>query len=143
MENKTTAITVQVTVERSVSRVWKCWNTAADIIQWNQPSADWHTLHVEIDLKVGGRFLFRMKSKNSNDGFDFGGRYDKIVTNELIEYTLDDGRKTVNKFIDNVDGTTTILETFDPEPVTPLEIQKEFCQSVIQNFKIYIEKTPV
>ena len=132
-------ITVETVINATMEKVWKLWVTPEDIMQWNNPSDDWQTLKVESDLKVGGKFLFRMKSKDGNDGFDFCGKYDKVILNELIEYTLDDGRKTINQFIHN-ENSVTITETFEPEAKTPIDIQKDFCQSVLNNFKRYVEK---
>lgn len=136
--NMNNPITAETVINSAVERVWKLWTTPDDIIQWNNPSDDWQTLKVENDLREDGRFLFRMKAKNGSDGFDFGGKYDKVITNELIEYTLDDRRKTVVEFIP--DGNATILiETFEPEAKTPVEIQRDFCQGVLNNFKKYAE----
>lgn len=131
-------ITVEITINASVEDVWKLWNTPEDIIQWNNPSEDWQTLKVENDLKEGGKFLFRMKAKNGSDGFDFCGKYDKVILNELIEYTLDDGRKTLNKFFENK-NSVTMTETFEPEAKTDIDVQKDFCQGVLNNFKKYSE----
>jgi len=132
-------ITVETTIKSTIENVWKLWTTPEDIRQWNNPSEEWHTLKVENDLKDGGKFLFRMESKDGADGFDFSGTYDKVILNKLIEYTLDDGRKTINEFIQN-ENSVTITETFEPEAKTPLDVQKEFCQGVLDNFKKYVEK---
>lgn len=131
-------ITVETTISATIENVWKLWTTPADIIQWNNPSGDWHTLGVDNDLDVGGKFLFRMEAKDGKDGFDFCGIYDKVITHELIEYTLNDGRKTCNQFITKGDATT-IIETFEPEAKTQLDIQRDFCQGVLNNFKKYAE----
>jgi len=132
-------ITVETTIDATIQDVWKLWTTPEDIIQWNNPSDDWQTLKVDNDVKEDGRFLFRMQAKDGSDGFDFGGKYDKVLLYERIEYTLDDGRKAINQFIENENGTT-VIETFEPEVKTPLDVQKEFCQSVLNNFKRYVEK---
>lgn len=132
-------ITVETTIKSTIENVWNLWTTPEDIKQWNNPSEEWHTLKVENDLKDGGKFLFRMESKDGADGFDFSGTYDKVILNKLIEYTLDDGRKTINEFIQNK-NSVTITETFEPEAKTPLDVQKEFCQGVLGNFKKYVEK---
>jgi CO dehydrogenase/acetyl-CoA synthase epsilon subunit len=79
-----------------------------------------------------------MEAKDGSEGFDFSGKYDKVILNELIEYTLDDGRKTMNQFIHNK-NSVTITETFEPEEKTPLDIQRDFCQGVLNNFKKYVE----
>ena len=132
-------ITVETTIKSTIENVWKLWTTPEDIRQWNNPSEEWHTLKVENDLNDGGKFLFRMESKDGADGFDFSGTYDKVILNKLIEYTLDDGRKTINEFIQNK-NSVTITETFEPEAKTPPDVQKEFCQGVLENFKKYVEK---
>ena len=132
-------ITVETDINSTEKRVWKFWTTPEDIIQWNNPSDDWRTLRVENDLKNGGAFLFEMEAKNGNDSFDFGGRYDNVINNKLIEYTLDDSRKTIVEFIPN-GNSITVRETFEPETKTPREIQRDFCQSVLNNFKKYVEK---
>ena len=131
-------ITVETTINLAPEKVWKLWTTPADIIQWNNPSEDWHTLRVENDLRDGGEFLFRMEAKDGSEGFDFCGKYDKVITDELIEYALTDGRKTRIQFIANGDATV-IIETFEPEAKTPVDIQRDFCQGVLNTFKNYAE----
>ena len=134
----TANLTAEIIIQAPIEKVWKLWTTAADIKQWNNPSDEWHSPNVEIDLKTGGRFLFRMETKNGSVGFDHAGRYDKILLHQLIEYTVDDGRRSVIVFSTNNDSTT-VTETFEPEPQTPVDMQKEFCQSVLNNFKKYVE----
>ena len=131
-------ITVETIINAPVEDVWKLWNTPEDIIQWNNPSEDWQTLKVENDLKEDGKFLFRMKAKDGSDGFDFCGVYDRVIVNKLIEYTLADGRKTINKFFEN-GNKVTITETFEPEAKTPFDVQRDFCRGVLNNFKKYAE----
>jgi len=133
-----TTITVETTVKATVEHVWKLWTTPADIMEWNNPSDDWYNLLVEVDLKDEGRFLFRMQSKDGSEGFDYSGKYDKVKSSELIELTTTDGRKTINTFIPNGDETI-VTETFEAETKTPLDIQRDFCQKVLNNFKQYAE----
>lgn len=138
MENKLTPITVEVTIKVSVEKLWKLWTTPNNIIEWNNPSDKWHTPKVEIDLKDKGNFFFRMETKDGSFGFDHSGKYDKVIVNERIEYTTTEGRKSIIKFIP--DGDEIILEeTFEPETDTSLEKQKEFVQSILNNFKKYVE----
>src|SRR5215210_1684909 len=131
-------ITVKTTVKATVENVWKLWTTPADIVQWNNPSDEWHNLLVEVDLKDEGRFLFRMQAKDGSDGFDYSGKYDKVKTNEFIELTTSNGRKTINTFISR-GNETIITETFEAETKTPIDIQRDFCQNVLNNFKKYAE----
>ena len=135
-------ITVETTINAPMEIVWQFWNTPEDIMQWNNPSGDWHTLKVENDLKDRGQFLFRMEAKDGNDAFDFSGKYDQVITNQLIEYTLEDGRKTLIKFSEK-ENSVIIAETFEPESKTPLEIQRDFCQSVLNNFGRYVKNKTV
>ncbi|MEJ7679665.1 MAG: SRPBCC domain-containing protein [Segetibacter sp.] len=138
MTNIEPTITVEITVKATVENVWKLWTTPADIMKWNNPSDDWHNLLVEADLKDEGRFLFRMQAKDGSEGFDYCGKYDKVKTNELIELTTSDGRKTINTFTPN-GNETIVTETFEAETKTPIDIQRDFCQKVLNNFKKYAE----
>ena len=140
MNDSTQSITVQTTVQATIEEVWKLWTTPADIMQWNNPSDDWHNLLVEVDLRDEGAFLFRMQSKDGRDGFDYEGKYDKVITNERIELTTSDGRKTTNTFISK-GNETIVTETFEVETKTPVDIQRDFCQSVLNSFKKYAEKS--
>jgi uncharacterized protein YndB with AHSA1/START domain len=132
-------ITVSVIVNATVDKVWNYWTTPQHIMQWNNPSDDWHNLSVEVDLREGGAFLFKMEAKDGSNGFDYCGKYDKVKTNEIIELTTADGRKTINTFTAK-ENETLITETFEAEQKTPLAIQREFCLGVLNNFKRYVEK---
>jgi hypothetical protein len=57
----------------------------------------------------------------------------------LVEYTLDDGRRSAIEFL-QIDQNTIVRESFEPEKLVPDEIQEEFCQSVLQRFKGYVEQ---
>ena len=96
-------ITVTATVHAPVEKVWKMWSTPEDIMQWNSASDDWHTPKAENDLRTGGTFSSRMEAKDGSFGFDFGGVYDEVKPNELIEYTMGDGRKVKVVFESNAD----------------------------------------
>jgi uncharacterized protein YndB with AHSA1/START domain len=138
MNNQVKKITVETTVNVIIEKVWELWTTPADIKQWNNPSDNWHSPRVEIDLKEGGHFLFRMETKDGKAGFDHAGKYDKVITNELIEYTVSDGRKSIITFVPN-GNNTNITESFEPEKESPVELQRGFCHSVLNNFKKYAE----
>ena len=132
------AITAETTIHAPIEKVWKLWTTADDIMQWNNPSDEWHSPHVEIDLKGEGSFLYRMETKDGKMGFDHAGKYDKVIDHKLIEYTVADGRKSIIAFTTD-NNSTTVTETFEPEPENPIEMQKEFCQAVLNSFKNYVE----
>jgi len=133
-------VTIQATVQAPVEKVWQYWNEPTHIKKWNTPSEDWHTPFSENDLKVGGKFTSRMEAKDGSFGFDFGGIYDEVNTNEYIAYTLGDGRKVTITFKDLGDATE-IVETFDAETQNPVEFQQQGWQAILNNFKKYAEET--
>lgn len=140
METKIkTAITVEATILAPVEKVWELWTTPHHIMKWNNASEDWHTPHAENDLRVGGRFVSRMAAKDGSMSFDFGGTYDQVKTNELIAYTMDDGRKTSVVFTKK-GNQTYVSETFDAEGENSIEMQRAGWQAILNNFKKYAEQ---
>ena len=133
-----TKITVETTVKAPAEKVWKYWSTPNHITKWSYAMDDWHTPFAENDLRVGGKFLSRMEAKDGSVGFDFGGVYDQVKTNELIEYTMGDGRKVVNKFTGNGNETKVVV-TFEAENTNPIEMQRNGWQAILNNFKKYVE----
>jgi predicted 3-demethylubiquinone-9 3-methyltransferase (glyoxalase superfamily)/uncharacterized protein YndB with AHSA1/START domain len=133
-----TIITVEATVNAPVQKVWECWTSPKHIIRWNNASDDWHTPWAHIDFKVGGSFVWRMEAKDGSFGFDFGGVFNQIKPNELIEYTIGDGRQVSITFTSN-GNTTRIRETFEAETANPVEMQKGGWQAILNNFKKYVE----
>jgi uncharacterized protein YndB with AHSA1/START domain len=135
-------LTAQTTVNQPIEPVWKFWTTPENIMEWNVPDGDWQTTKVENDVRDGGEFLYRMETKDGTQHFDYKGKYDKVILHERIDSTLFDGRKVSNTFISN-GNETTLTEIFDPESETPIDIQKEFCQGVLDTFKKYAEQKKV
>jgi uncharacterized protein YndB with AHSA1/START domain len=138
METGKTIITVEATVNATVNRVWKFWTSPEHIIHWNNASDDWHTPQAENDFRVGGSFLSRMEAKDGSFGFDFAGAYNEIETHKRIVYTLFDGRKVRINFT-ATSNSTTIIESFEAEKENPIQIQKNGWQSILNNFKRYVE----
>jgi len=132
-------IRVQAVINAPVEQVWKVYTEPEHVIKWNNPSNDWHTPRAENDLKVGGKFLYRMEAKDGSSGFDFDGIYEQISTNELIMYTLADGRKVEVTFTKDNDTRTKIATTFEAESTNPLEMQRNGWQAILNNFKKYVE----
>jgi uncharacterized protein YndB with AHSA1/START domain len=131
-------ITVRNAVNAPLNKVWEFWTLPQHITQWNNASDDWHTPRAENDLRVGGKFMARMEAKDGSFGFDFGGVYDEIKANELIAYTLGDGRKVRITFSAS-QHATIIVETFEPESTNSIEIQRGGWQAILDNFKKYTE----
>jgi uncharacterized protein YndB with AHSA1/START domain len=139
METTTpTKITVEATVNAPVEKVWKSWGEPQHIKNWCAASDDWHAPKAENDLRTGGTFSTRMEAKDGSFGFDFGGVYDNVKKNELIEYTMGDGRKVRVTFSPSGDQTK-IIETFDAESTNSVEMQRGGWQAILDNFKKYTE----
>ena len=138
MESAKEPITVESTVQAPVEKVWDFWTSPEHIVQWNNASPDWHTPKSENDLRPGGKFLTRMEAKDGSFGFDFEGTYIDIKTNELIAYTLSDGR-TVSITFTSEGDRTRVTETFEPENQNPIELQRGGWQAILDNFRNYVE----
>lgn len=131
-------ITVETPVKAPVEKVWKLFTAPEHITKWNNASADWHTPAAQNDLKVNGRFVYRMEAKDGSFGFDFGGVYNEVKPNEVIAYKIDDGRKVKVTF--EKEGTATkVIETFEAEDENPIDLQQGGWQSILNNFKNYVE----
>ena len=137
MDN-TTSITVETIINVPVEVVWQYWTDPEHITQWNYASDEWHSPYALNNLNVGGKFLYRMEAKDGRFGFDFSGSYTVVVSNEQIKYTLDDGRKVQINFLSQEDATK-ITEIFEAETENAIEMQKDGWQSILDNFKKYVE----
>ena len=130
-------ITVETTVAAPVADVWKAYTSPGDIIHWNAASADWHTPRASVDLREGGRFLARMEARDGSAGFDFEGTYTRIVEHRLIEYAFGDRTAQV-EFIPESNGVR-VRVTFDAETTFTVEQQRAGWQSILDNFRRYVE----
>ncbi|MFT2007113.1 SRPBCC domain-containing protein [Pontibacter sp. 13R65] len=137
---KSTSITIGATIQAPVEKVWRFWTSPEHITQWNNASDEWHTPWAENDVQVGGRFTSRMEAKDGSMGFDFKGTYTAVKEHQLLEYSLEDGRKVQVQFSAN-DHETSITETFDAEQTHPLEMQRAGWQAILDNFKNYVESS--
>ncbi len=136
MDKKT--ITVQALIHAPVEKVWKLYTEPRHITKWNNASDDWHTPRAENNVKVGGKFLFRMEAKDKSAGFDFSGMYDEVQKHKVIAYTMGDGRKAKVMF-NETSGKTDVKITFDAEATNPIELQRNGWQAILNNFKEYVE----
>ena len=131
-------ITIETTVKSSIEKVWKFWTAPEHITHWNNASDDWHTPRAENDLRIGGKFLYRMEAKDGSFGFDFNGIYDEVKVNELIAYKIEDGRKVKITF-SKKGNETKVVETFEAESENSIELQRNGWQAILDNFKKYVE----
>lgn len=133
------SITVDVTVNRDIDHVWRCWTDPQCITKWNQASADWHCPKAVNDLAVGGKFSATMAAKDGTASFDFEGIYTKVEKNGTIEYALGDERKVLVTFEKMSDTSTKITETFDAETENTVELQRSGWSAILQSFKSHCE----
>ena len=131
-------ITISTIINKPVEVVWKKWTSAEDIIHWYFASDDWQCPLAENDLKPDGKFNLRMEAKDGSIGFDFEGTYSKIITNELIEYEIIDGRKVKTEFIGK-ENRTEIIGTFEPDNDYTHDQQQSGWQAILDNFRKYAE----
>ncbi|MCX5768333.1 MAG: SRPBCC family protein [Gemmatimonadetes bacterium] len=132
-------ITVETLVVAPIARVWSAYTSPSDITQWNAASDDWHTVKATVDLREGGVFSSRMEAKDGSFGFDFAGTYTKIVTHELIEYSLGERSCTVD-FLTGENGVT-VRVTFDAESEHTVEQQRQGWQAILNNFSKHVAST--
>jgi uncharacterized protein YndB with AHSA1/START domain len=90
-----------------------------------------------VDLRVGGTFSSRMEAKDGSMGFDFAGTYTKITEYQTIEYSFGD-RTAEIEFADGANGVTVHV-AFDSDPTHSIEQQQEGWQSILTNFRKYVE----
>ena len=138
METKAKTITVETTVNAPVEKAWKYWTEPEHITKWNFASDDWQCPTAQNDPRTGGKFSARMEAKDGSMGFDFGGVYDEVRDNELISYTMGDGRKVFVNF-SPMGNQTRITETFDAETTHSVEMQKGGWQAILDNYKKHVE----
>ena len=132
-------ITIESLINADAKTVWDAWNDPEAIKQWNAASDDWHTPSSTVDLRVGGKFTSRMEAKDGSEGFDFEGTYTRVEPQKYLAYQMSDGREVDVEFIEQPGGVL-VRETFDAENVYPAEYQKAGWQSILDNFKQYVER---
>ena len=114
------------------------WVEPKHIVKWCFASNDWEAPYAENDLFIGGRFKTGMAAKDKSMSFDFTGVYTNIKKYEIIEYTMDDGRYVRIEFA-KVPKGVKVTEIFEPEKMNPEEMQRSGWQSILNNFKKYVE----
>lgn len=132
-------ITISVIVDASLSQAWKVLTTPSSITKWNFASNDWCCPSATNDLRVDGSFNYRMESTDGKVGFDFGGKYTKVIPENRIEYILGDDRE-VSIVFRAIGKQTEVVETFDAETENSLELQRTGWQAILNNFKKHAEQ---
>lgn len=133
-----TKITIEALISHDVKKVWDYYSKPEHITKWNFASDDWHCPSASNDMRVGGKYTARMEAKDGSFGFDFEAIYDEVINHKKISYTMTDGRQAITTF-ENLGSKTKVTTTFDAENSNPVEIQREGWQSILDNFKKYVE----
>lgn len=137
MENQ--QISIETKVQAPIDKVWEYWTKPEHVINWNNASPDWHNPKAENDLRQGGSFSYRMEAKDGSAGFNFEGEYTRVDPRKHIAYTMGDGRKVEVQFKE--DGNhTVVIENFEAENAHSAEMQKKGWQSILDNFRNYVEQ---
>ncbi|MFN0729019.1 SRPBCC domain-containing protein [Polaribacter gochangensis] len=131
-------IKVETTINASLEKVWELWTNPKHITQWNFASNEWCCPTAINDLKPNGDFVWRMEAKDGSIGFDFIGTYQTVIINEFISYKMEDGRIANITFSAQENGIQ-ITEEFETEGTNSDEQQRAGWQSILENFKKYVE----
>lgn len=131
-------ITVETEVAAPPKQVWDAWVTPDHITQWNFAIDEWCCPKAEIDLRVGGRFKYRMEAKDGSFGFDFEGVFVKVSPEQSLHFKLGDDRLVTIEFLQTRNGTQ-VTETFAAEDENTAQQQRQGWQSILNNFKKHVE----
>ena len=130
-------ITVEATIAADTNKVWDYYTNPKHIINWNFADPSWHCPSAENNMKIGGRYCARMEARDGSFGFDFEAYYTEIIDGKEFTYEFG-GRSATVKFTSLGDQTEVVV-IFDPESENPIEMQKDGWQSILNNFKNYVE----
>lgn len=120
-------------------KVWDFYTLPEHITKWNFADPSWHCPTASNNMKMGGRYIARMEAKDKSFGFDFEATYTAITPGESFTYEF--GGRLATIFFKEQSGVTELMITFDPELENPIEMQREGWQSILNNFKKYVENT--
>jgi len=131
-------ITISAQIKGDLKKVWDYYTLPEHITQWNFADPTWHCPWATNDMKPGGKYVARMEAKDGSFGFDFEVVYDQIVNQKSFSYTIGDGRKATVQF-KPIGTMTEVTVAFEAEQQNPVELQRGGWQSILNNFKQYVE----
>lgn len=131
-------ITIQTNIASEVSNVWKMYTSAEHVTGWNFADPSWHCPSASVDLKKGGLYKARMEAKDGSFGFDFEAVIDEVNEPHYLSYTLTDNR-TVKIDLKETNKSTEVVVRFEAENENPIEMQRDGWQSILNQFKTYVE----
>ncbi len=129
-------ITVSVHLPMSAQEVWGYFTQPEHVMNWNFASPDWCCPHAEAELKVGGRYVYRMEAKDGSFGFDLGATYHQYEPPICSEARLDDNR-LVRVELKPDEAGVWLKQSFEPENVYPEAFQQQGWQAILDSFQAY------
>ncbi len=133
-------ITINTIINANIQKVWEYYTLSEHITKWNFALDTWHCPYASNDLRIGGKFVARMETRDGSIGFDFEGVYNEVIKYKKIAYTMPDNRQVQIYFNQKNDNTEVVI-IFDAEQINPLEMQRDGWQAILNNFKKYVETT--
>lgn len=130
--------TINARVKKDIETCFRMYHTPEHITHWNFASDDWECPRASSEFQVGGRFHYYMQAKDQSFGFDFTGTFDIIDAPTKICYHLDDNRRVEVNFMKQ-GNQTYITALIDAEKENALAMQKSGWQSILNNYKKYVE----
>lgn len=130
-------LTVEVLIHAPKNKVWDYYTQPEHIIHWNFADPGWHCPSASNDLKIGGRYFARMEARDGSFGFDFEAIYTEINAGESFRYAFGGRQAWVN--FQEQRNQTKVSVSFHPESENSLELQQDGWQSILNNFKGYVE----
>lgn len=121
-----------------VDQVWEIWTSPEHIKNWNFALPEWDCPKAENDLKVGRKLTYHMAAKDGSMAFDYSATFTKLEPKKLMEYQLDDSRKVSISFTE-IGDTTEVVENFEIEDESSIDLQRKGWQAILDNFKKYVE----
>lgn len=142
MKRSSGTISVITQVKRPIDKTWLLFTDPVHVMGWNFASPDWWCPSAVSALEPGGAFNYRMESRDGKTGFDFCGKFETIEPGKRLVMRLADGRRVEVLFTKTHDGTE-IIERFDPDASTPLDLQKKGWHAILDQFKTYANRCNV
>lgn len=134
-------VRAEIVINSNLQKVWNLFIEPKHITNWNSADDNWVCAYAKNDLKVKGRFVYRMTKKDKSASFNISGTYKEIQPLGFISYTLDDKRKVGVTFEKILFNQTRVIVMFQPEWKTPVDAQQFNWQVILNNFKKYVETT--
>jgi uncharacterized protein YndB with AHSA1/START domain len=79
------SLTLQRRINATPARIYAAWTEPPQIVKWMHPNNN-DVVHVEMDVRVGGRFRIIMRAPDG-EKHDVSGTFRDVVRDEKLVYT--------------------------------------------------------